>query len=122
MVFQVSTDALEEIENLLDEMNGESFEEAIDELWDSVQELAKEPNSAVTQGLFIERCSEFLARSKSVYDGLCDYQISMNESIIADVDRINDIAQQIKDLNDQIRNIECGGFEEANDLRHEMPF
>ncbi len=115
--YQVSTDALEEIENLLDEMNGESFEEAIDELWDSVQELAKEPNSAVTQGLFIERCSEFLARSKSVYDGLCDYQISMNESIIADVDRINDIAQQIKDLNDQIRNIECGGFEEANDLR-----
>ena len=117
--YQVSVDALEEIECLLDEMNGESFQEAIQDLWTSVQELAKDPSSAVTQGLFVERCSEFLARGQSVYEGLCDYQSSLNSQVNSLVDTVNDYAERIKTLNDQIRNIECGGFEEANDLRDE---
>ncbi|MCR5799389.1 MAG: flagellar hook-associated protein FlgK [Lachnospiraceae bacterium] len=117
--YGVSVDALEEIECLLDEMNGESFQESIQDLWGSVQELAKDPSSAVTQGLFVERCSEFLSRGQSVYEGLVDYQKSLDTQVKSIVDKINDHAERIKFLNDQIRNIECGGFEEANDLRDE---
>ena len=115
--YEVSSDALGEVENLLDEMNGESFQESISNLWTSVQELAKDPSSAVTQGLFVERCSEFLSRAQSVYGGLCDYQSNMNLTVKKDVDTINSYANKIKLLNDEIRNIECGGFERANDLR-----
>ncbi len=115
--YEVSYDALGEIENLLDEMNGESFQDSIKNLWDSVQELSKDPSSAVTQGLLIERSSEFLARAKSVYGGLCDYQSNMNLSVKNMVDSINEYAKKIKELNDEIRNIECAGFERANDLR-----
>lgn len=115
--YTVSRDAIEEIEFLLDEMNGETFQSSLDNLWTSVQELAKDPSSAVTQGLLIERCSEFLARAESVYDGIKDYQNNLNETIKSKVDTINDYAKQIKDLNDRIRYIEVGGFEEANDLR-----
>ena len=122
--YEVSADALGEIESLLDEMNGETFQESIQDLWTSVQEMAKDPSSAVTQGLFVERCSEFLARSQSVYDGLCDYQTSLNETVKKHTNRINDIAQQIKALNDEIRMIEISNtkdfgisFERANDLR-----
>ena len=122
--YEVSADALGEIENLLDEMNGETFQESIQDLWTSVQEMAKDPSSAVTQGLFIERCSEFLARSQSVYQGLCDYQLSLNETVKKNTNRINDIAEQIKVLNDEIRMIEISNtkefgisFERANDLR-----
>lgn len=79
--YEVSFDALSEIENLLDEMNGESFQDSVKNLWDSVQELSKDPSSAVTQGLLVERCSEFLARAQSVYGGLCDYQSNMNLSV-----------------------------------------
>ncbi len=120
--YEVSSDALGEIENLLDEMNGESFEDSIANLWVSVQELAKDPSSAVTQGLFIERCSEFLARGKSVYKGLCDYQSNMNLAIKQKVDMINDYANKIKALNDEIVNIETGGVESANDLRDTRNF
>ena len=115
--YEVSTDALSEIEYLLDEMNGESYQESIQDLWTAVQEVAKDPSSAVTQGLFVERCSEFLARSQTVYEGLCEYQDSLNQKVKSIVYDINNYAQQIKQLNDEIRNIECGGFEEANDLR-----
>ena len=122
--YEVSADALGEIESLLDEMNGETFQESVQDLWTSVQEMAKDPSSAVTQGLFVERCSEFLARSQSVYQGLCDYQTSLNETVKKHTNRINDIAQQIKALNDEIRMIEISNtkefgisFERANDLR-----
>lgn len=115
--YTVSRDAMEEVEFLLDEMNGETFQGSLDNLWTSVQELAKDPSSAVTQGLLIERCSEFMARAESVYDGIKDYQNNLNESIKAKVDKINECAKNIKILNDQIRYIEVGGFEEANDLR-----
>lgn len=115
--YTVSRDALEEIEFLLDEMNGETFQSSLDNLWTSVQELSKDPSNAVTQGLLIERCSEFLARADSVYSGLKDYQLNLNETIKEKVDTINDHAKQIKELNDRIRFIEVGGFEEANDLR-----
>ena len=89
--YETSTDALGEIEALLDEMNGESFSQSIDGLWTSIQELAKDPSSAVTQGLLIERCSEFLARGQSVYEGLCDYQQSLNLQVKSLVDQINDM-------------------------------
>lgn len=122
--YEVSYDAIGEIESLLDELNGETFEESIQDLWTSVQELAKDPSSAVTQGLFVERCSEFLARAQSVYEGLKDYQMSLNETVKTDIYQINKIADEIKFLNDEIRNIEITNtpergvtFEKANDLR-----
>lgn len=115
--YTVSRDALEEIEFLLDEMNGETFQNSLDNLWISVQELTKDPSSAVTQGLLIERCSEFLERADSVYEGLKNYQSNLNQTVKNKVDTINDHAKKIKALNDQIRMIEVGGFEEANDLR-----
>lgn len=115
--YTVSRDALEEIEFLLDEMNGETFQSSLDNLWTAVQELSKDPSSAVTQGLLIERSSEFLARAQSVYNGLKDYQMNLNATIKNKVDQINDHAKQIKELNDRIRYIEVAGFEEANDLR-----
>lgn len=115
--YTVSRDAMEEVEFLLDEMNGETFQQSIENLWTAVQEMSKDPSSAVTQGLLIERCSEFLARADSVYSGLKDYQLNLNESIKLKVDMINDHAKKIKDLNDRIRYIEVAGFEEANDLR-----
>ncbi len=122
--YEVSADALGEIESLLDEMNGETFQESINDLWVSVQEMSKDPASAITQGMFIERCSEFLARSQSVYEGLCEYQMSLNETVKKNTNRINEIAEQIKTLNDQIRTVEISNskeygisFERANDLR-----
>lgn len=115
--YTVSRDAMEEIEFLLDEMNGETFQNSLDNLWTSVQELAKDPSSAVTQGLLIERCAEFLDRADAVYEGLKDYQNNLNSTLKEKVDTINEHAKAIKDLNDRIRFIEVAGFEEANDLR-----
>lgn len=117
--YEVSAGALEEVESLLDELNGESFQESLEGVWTAIQELSKDPSSAVTQGLLVQKCSQFIERSKAVYNGLCDYQDNLNQQIAGKVNTINQYAQRIKELNDEILKIECAGFERANDLRDE---
>lgn len=117
MFYEVSTDALSEIETVLGEMNGEDFQTSLTNLWTAVQELAKDPSSSVTQGLLMQRASEFLDRAQCVYSDLAAYQDSLNLQIKGQVDKINSYGKQILMLNDQIRKIESGGIEHANDLR-----
>ena len=115
--YEVSATAMEEVENLLDELNGESFQLSLENLWTAVQELSKDPGNVVTQGLLVQRSAQFLERAQSVYQGLVDYQNNMNNQIKGQVDKINNYAKQILELNKQIVKIEAGGQEEANDLR-----
>ena len=117
--YEVASGALEEIESLLDELNGESFQESLEGVWTAVQELSKDPSSAVTQGLLVQKSSQFIERAKAVYNGMCDYQDNLNQQIMGKVNTINEYANRIKELNDEILKIECAGFEHANDLRDE---
>lgn len=117
MFYEVSTEVMEEVENQLGELNGEAFQTTVEDLWTSIQELAKDPSSAVTQGLFVQRASELIERASAVYDGLSSYQDNLNRQIKQQVDKINEYGKQILALNDSIRAIECAGVEQANDLR-----
>ncbi len=111
--------AIEEVETLLGEMDGASFQLSLDGLWVAIQEIAKDPDSSVTQGLLMQRAYTFMTDAKAVYQGLCDYQDNLNRDIKNMVDQINDYGAKIKDLNEQIIKIETGGIEKANDLKDE---
>ena len=117
MFYEVSTDVLEEVSSQLGELNGETFQNTVKDLWTAVQELTKDPASSVTQGLFVQRASEFIERASAVYDGLSSYQDNLNTQIKQQVDKINRYGKQLLALNDSIRAIEAGGVEQANDLR-----
>ncbi len=117
MFYEVSHEVMEEVESQLGEMNGKAFQGTIADLWTSIQELAKDPSSSVTQALLVRRASEFVERAESVYKGLASYQDNLNIQIKNQVKKINDYGKKILDLNDRIRAIECGGVEKANDLR-----
>jgi len=117
--YEVSYGTIEEVENLLGELDGTAFQESLDDLWTAVQELDKTPESAVTQGLFIQRSAEFLARSQAVYEGLSDYQDNLNLQLEDKVSEMNTYANELRDLNERIRKVETAGIEHANDLRDE---
>ena len=122
MFYEVSTQVFEETESLLGELEGEAFENSLQDFWTAVQELTKDPCSSVTQGLLVQRASEFVERASSVYNGLSSYQDNLNKQIKQQIDKINDYGQQLLALNDQIRAIESGGIERANDLRDTRNF
>jgi flagellar hook-associated protein 1 FlgK len=117
MFYEVSRDTLLEVEDQLGEMNGEAFQTQLSDLWTAVQELSKDPCSSVTQSTLIQEASEFLTRAQSVYDGLSGYQDNLNLQVKQQVEKINEYGQKILDLNDQIRAIEMGKIEHANDLK-----
>lgn len=117
MFYEVSTEVLEEVESQLGEMNGEAFQTTIEDFWTSIQELAKDPASSVTQGLLVQKASELVERASAVYEGLSSYQDNLNVQIRNQVEKINKYGKQILELNDRIRAIEAGGIEQANDLR-----
>jgi flagellar hook-associated protein 1 FlgK len=117
MFYQVSAEAMNEVENVLGEMDNSPFQTNMEDFWTAVQELAKDPTSSVTQGLFLQRASEFVERSSAIYEGLCEYQDNLNDQVLTQINTINQYGKQILDLNEKIRTIEAGGVEEPNDLR-----
>lgn len=122
--YEVSSYALEEIEDVLGEssIEGHEFSVSLQNLWEAVEELSKYPTDEVNQNLFVTRSYEFITKALSVYDGLSKYQDNMNKTVKADVDKINSYAQEIEQLNRHIVRIEAGDVEHANDLRDRRNF
>ncbi|MCR5267216.1 MAG: flagellar hook-associated protein FlgK [Lachnospiraceae bacterium] len=114
--YEIAYETSTEIETMLGEMEGASFHEALSDYWTSVQELQKDPSSAVVQGSFVATALQFLERAQAVYDGLNSFQDNLNARVTDQVKQINEYGQQIKKLNDAIKRTEIGQ-EEANDLR-----
>lgn len=117
--YEVSYNTLTEVETLLGELEGESFSNSLNNLWEAVQELAKQPASSVTQGLLIQRASQFVEQASNVYGALSNYQDNLNVQLKGEVDKINGYAERLFQLNNDIIRIEAAGVEKANDLRDE---
>lgn len=109
--------AVEEVEDLYGEMQGITYQQNLTKLYDSINELTKNPTSTVARSSLIQNATAFLDRSQAVYKGLKDYQTTLNTEINNMVNKINAMGSQIYDLNKRISKIEATGVEKANDLR-----
>ncbi len=115
--YRAQYNAVEEVEGLFGEMEGEAFQNTMKDLWVSLQELAKEPDSVVTRASLIQTAVTFIERAENISKQLNDYQVNLNTRILDQVERINQIGEEIKGLNLKIRQYESTGVEKANDLR-----
>lgn len=106
-----------EIYELLQETQGEVFQDVLGKLNEAIQELSKEPGSSIAQNQVIQKAGLFLERSKALYEGLQEYQLNMNKQIIDTTNRINTIGKSISDINERIRRVESGNVETAMQLR-----
>ena len=111
--------AIEEIEDQFGEMQGVTYESYLINLYNSVNELAKNPTSTVARSSLIQNATAFIEKSENVYKGLKDYQTTLNTQVKNMVDSINKLGDKIYILNKKISKIESTGIEDANDLRDE---
>ena len=79
--YESQRDAVDEIENLFGELQGVAFQESLDNLWVSLQELSKEPDSRVAQATLIETSLSFMERSDKIYNQLKKFQLDLNTQI-----------------------------------------
>lgn len=120
--YEVSNDTLYQIENIMGEPGENPFQNAVDRLWESIQELAKKPNDAVNEGLLVQRANQFVKEANLVRNELNAYQDSLNEQVSDTVQKINTYGKAIYELNKEILKIEGGNIEHANDLRDQRNY
>ena len=115
--YEAQYESATEMEEILGETEGVAFQDSMEELWEAMSELCKEPENIVTRTSFIQTAVSFIERAEMVYTQIKDYQVSLNTEIRNYVDRINEIGKEIHELNDKIRLYEASGMEHANDFR-----
>lgn len=115
--YETCYSAASELYTYFQELEGEAFQECIIDLNESFEEFAKDPSDSVNQNLVMQKASLFVSRSQAIYSSLQAYQANLNTKISDDIDRINELGNEIFELNLQIAKIEAGGTETAMDLR-----
>lgn len=115
--YQTKYDVVAEVQNYFGEMESSSFRTYMQRLWSSAEELQKEPNSIVTRSSYIASAVTFIDQANEIYKELTTYQKNLNKEIDDQVERINELAELIYDLNNKIVEVEASKVESANDYR-----
>lgn len=108
---------VEEIETILGELEGTTFQQEMEDLWKATNELSKDPSNDVARSEFVMASEKFLDRATSVYQDLINYQKTLDQEIKNTVIEINELGDTIDALNKKIFAAEAAGIESANDLR-----
>lgn len=115
--YKAQYEAVSEIETYFGELEGQDFNTTMNSLWLALQEMQKESSSIVTRSSFISTAQTFLDRVQNIRTSLIQYQRNLNQNIKQQVNRINELASTILELNDDILSAEASGIENANDYR-----
>ncbi len=115
--YAASFEACDEVYTYYQELDGQCFQDGLEDFWVAFQELAKDPADSINQNLVVQKASLFLSRTQAVYSGLKNYQSNINKQISDDIDTINELGKTIYQLNLDIQKIEAGGVETAMTLR-----
>ncbi len=116
--YNAQSQTIDEIEAVLGEIDGESISQSINDLWDSLNELSKNPSGQETRGIFVQSAVIFINKANHIADQLEDYQFNLNTQIKDRVKEINTLTEQIQGFNEKISYYEASG-DHANDLRDE---
>ena len=97
--------AIEEVEDQFGELQGVTFQDALNNLYTAINELSKEPASTVKRSSLIQNASALVTRSDAIYSGLKDYQETLNIDVANAINKINAYGEKIFSLNKQIAKI-----------------
>ncbi|MBR2187261.1 MAG: flagellar hook-associated protein FlgK [Lachnospiraceae bacterium] len=115
--YSTSYEVIQEINTLFGETEGAEFQTSLQDLRDVLENLSKSPSDATVQSALVSTASQFLDRANAVYTDLANYQNNLNQQIVDQVDKINEYAKQIAELNKKITAYEVADVESPNDLR-----
>lgn len=107
------------VEDLLQELDGQEFKQSVEDIWVAFQELSKTPSDSVTQNLVIQKAELLLSRSENLYTDLQGYQANINEQILDDITRVNEIGDRLHAISNEIQAAESNKVETAMTLRDE---
>ncbi len=114
--YEANSKATMEIEDMMGELHGRQFQTSVNELWGALNDIATDPSDIVKKDQLVMVANQFVERAKVLQNELNIYQTSLNTEVQRQVQDINDIVTEIRELNKQIQRFEATG-ESANDYR-----
>ena len=114
--YDVKETAMKELESIFNEPSDAGFNTAIDDLFNSLQDLSKNPGDDSYKTAAVGKLDTFAKYFNTVAGEFQDFQSTINSTIETKVNQINNIGIQIQQLNNQISSLEFSG-DMANDLR-----
>lgn len=76
--YSMQYETVSEMENIYGELEGVAFQNSIGELWEALQETAKEPDSIVTRASLVERAVAFTERAENIFKQISQYQVDLS--------------------------------------------
>lgn len=103
------------VENVYNEPTEYSVRTLMDKFWESWQELALHPSQMASRRAVLHRGRALIDGIHDRFRSLQEIRGMLEQDIVATVDRVNSILQDIRGLNEQIVKIEAAG-DNPNDL------
>jgi flagellar hook-associated protein 1 len=114
--WEIKKGLLSEIEAIFNEPSDSGFVKVIEEFYNALHELSKDPGSLAVRSVVKQTGVSFTRYFNNIAAGFEKSQANINQNIKIKIDEVNSIADGIKELNRQIYNLELDGSS-ANDLR-----
>ena len=109
-------DNLTKVEDILNEPSDNSLSSDMSQFYTAWSDLSNDPTNAGARSVVSERAQELTDSFHNIAQQASDLSGNMDAAVKVQVTQINTYANQIKDLNDQIRRAEVAG-DNPNDLR-----
>ncbi|OIQ09854.1 flagellar hook-associated protein 1 [Moorella thermoacetica] len=113
--WQQIQDVLQQVEVVFNEPSDTGLSTLMSQFWAAWQELSKNAESSPVRTTVVETANALAEAFNHSYQQLTTIQDDIDQSIALKVTEVNSIAQQIADLNGQIKNIVAAG-DQPNDL------
>jgi len=113
--WSIMQESLSRIEVMFSEPSNTGLRTAMDQFWESWQDLSVNPESEAVRAVVVERGMALADAFSHNYTQLKEMQEDLNSSIAIKVSAINSMTQEICNLNQQILAINVAG-QQANDL------
>lgn len=113
--------SIEELETVFNDNTEEGLQTVMNNFWNSWEQLSKPTGGVTARAMVKETAIAFVETVKNMDRLMNDFRKNKDKEIIESVDRINEIAERIAELNIEINKIEANGAV-ANDLRDERNY
>lgn len=114
--YNVKETSMKELETIFNEPSDAGFNTAMDDLFNSLNDLSRKPGDASYKTAAVGKLETFTKYFNTAAGKLQDLQATINSTIETKVNQVNNIGTQIQLLNRQIASLEFSG-DTANDLR-----
>lgn len=104
------------LESTLYDANGAGLSGPLDDFFNAFHNVANNPESSAERSTLLSSATILADRFNSIDASIRQNLMNINTSVAAQIDRVNAMAEQVAELNNQIGTVEIGGVT-ANDLR-----